>query len=65
MNVDTAEFAALKDQVAANEARLTALSEGLTRAFTAAGTPVPREMRTPRHARPQDRHLRLVPGAWR
>ncbi|MGH3220242.1 MAG: hypothetical protein ACRDPY_16320 [Streptosporangiaceae bacterium] len=62
MIVDTGEFRALKEQVATNEARIEALSEGLVRTFAAAGRPVPLEMRGPRHARPRDRRLRVVGG---
>jgi hypothetical protein len=66
MDVNTAEFAAITDRVAATEAKVSALLQYMQKACAEAGIPYgpgqagkPAHHR-PRHARPRG-HLRLVP----
>jgi hypothetical protein len=65
MNVDTGQFAALREQVAEHEVKLASYGRMLRTAFEVAGMPVPGEAQPPRHGRPQDRHLRFIRGGQR
>jgi len=60
--IDTAQFSAIRDQVADHERRLAAYSRAMASAFEAADYPVPADLRPGRHAKPRERRLRVIRG---